>query len=69
VKHYRRRRNAIVHGHRFLDAVTDGEVIVNEIEELARAFMQQLLTDPAMFEKIMSLQQGRTGQASLQGFS
>jgi hypothetical protein len=56
--HYRR-RNEIVHGHRFLDREMDGEKVVLEMEDLARGFMQRLLADQGMFEEVMRLQQER----------
>jgi len=54
-KHYLR-RNAIVHGHRFLDPDSDDEQTVNEMETLARRFMLRLITDRGTFEAIMKLQ-------------
>ncbi|TQF14922.1 hypothetical protein FJV41_16170 [Myxococcus llanfairpwllgwyngyllgogerychwyrndrobwllllantysiliogogogochensis] len=55
--HYRR-RNEVVHGHRFLEEKKDRRAIAL-MESTARGYFQQLLSDPAFFESALASQRAR----------
>jgi len=65
LKDHYERRNAIVHGHRFLDPNKgDDERTVSEMENVARSFLQHFLSDDTTFDSVLKLQRHRAEERS-----